>query len=131
MKNKISILALIIILAIPFRLLAEEMEIQLMEVIEMVSIPGDSPQDGPAQDPANPTRPTNFCATIDGSILTVNKLEVSIPYAQALVVDATNGNIIVNQSFTSSISRQITHAGIYILHIQTVGGSLWGQFVVQ
>jgi hypothetical protein len=80
---------------------------------------------------SNPTRPTNFRATIDGNLLAITKQEASIPFAQATVVNATTGGIVLNQQFTTSLSEQIGTPGVYALHIETAGGALVGQFIVQ
>ena len=131
MKNKILILALSLLFAMPCILHAEEIEIQLMEVIGMSTIPGDDPLDDPEQSDPEPPRPTDFRATINGNSLSINKLESTIPSAQATVVNASTGSIVVNQQFTSSLFEQISNSGVYVLHIQTAGGALVGQFVVQ
>ena len=115
----------------PCVLHAEEVEIQLMEVIQMSPLPGDDPLDDPEQFPGGPPRPRDFRATINGNTLAIQKLESTIPSAQATVVNASTGSIVVNQQFTSSYQGQISNAGVYVLHIQTEGGALVGQFIVQ
>lgn len=131
MKTKLLALVLGAMFILPCMVYAEEVEIQLIEVVEMSPLPGDSPLDGPNQDPDVPTRPTNFRATIDGTTLMVSKQEASIPSAQAIVVNASTGSVVVNQPFTTSISRQISKTGAYILRIQTANGALVGQFIVE
>lgn len=131
MRTKITALVLSILFALPCALRAEEMEIPLMEVVSMQVLPGDNPLDGPEQTPPNPTRPTNFRATIDGTTLMVDKQEQAIPSAQAIVVNASTGNVIINQSFTSSLTRPISTPGIYALRIHTANGDLVGQFRVE
>ena len=131
MKTKLLALVLSAMFVLPCMVHAEEVEIQLMEVVEMGVIEGDNPLDDSDQSPKDPTRPRDFRATIDGTTLTVNKQEASIPSAQAIVVNASTGSVVVNQPFTTSISRQISNAGAYILRIQTANGALVGQFVVQ
>ena len=131
MKTKLLIFALIASLALPCVLSAEEVEIQLMEVISLQPIPGDNPLDDPSQTPLEPPRPRSFHATINGNSLSVVKQDEAIPSAQAVVVNASTGNIVVNQQFTSSLSEQIATSGVYVLHIQTDGGALVGQFIVQ
>ena len=131
MKTKFIVLALSILFAMPCVLHAEEVEIQLMEIIGMGVIPGDDPLDDPIQSPPVPTRPTDFRATINGHALSIDKLEPSIPSAHATVENAATGNIVLNQQFSSSLYEQIFASGTYILHIQTDGGALVGQFVVQ
>ena len=131
MKTKLLALVLSAMLVLPCMVYAEEVEIQLTEVVEMTQLPGDNPLDDPDQYPDEPTRPRDFRATIDGTTLTVNKQETSIPSAQAIVVNASTGSLVFNQPFTTSITRQIPNAGVYVLRIQTVNGALVGQFVVQ
>lgn len=131
MKRKIFILALSALIAIPCVLRAEEIEITLMEVIQMNPLPGDDPLDDPEQSVPEPPRPTSFRATINGNSLSVQKLESAIPSAQATVVNASTGGVVVNQQFTNSLEAQITTQGVYVLHIATAGGALVGQFIVQ
>lgn len=131
MKSKTIALALSLLLTMPCVLRAEEIEIQLMEVVEMSILPGDNPLDDSNQSPKDPPRPRDFRATIDGTTLMVSKQEQTIPSAQAVVVNTSTGNVLVNQSFTSSLTRQISVPGIYALRIHTAGGDLVGQFIVQ
>lgn len=131
MKTKFLALALSVLLAMPCVLRAEEVEIQLMEVISMQPLPGDDPLDDPDTEGTTPTRPTDFRATINGNSLTILRQNSTIPSAQATVVNAQTGGIVVNQQFTSSLQEQIYNAGVYVLHIQTAGGALVGQFMVQ
>ena len=130
--KKISIWLLAVLLAMPCILHAEEIEIQLMEVIGVGVLPGgDGPLDNPTQSGEDPTRPTDFRATINGNSLTVLKQDANIPIAQATVVNASTGSIVLNQQFTTSINEQIANTGVYVLHIETAGGALVGQFIVQ
>lgn len=115
----------------PCVLHAEEIEIQLMEVVQLLPLPGDNPLDGSDHMGDTPTRPRSFRATINGTSLSINRQDNNIPSAQATVVNAANGSIVLNQQFTSSLSSQINNSGVYVLHIQTATGSLVGQFVVQ
>ena len=131
MKTKLMALVLGVLLTIPCLLRAEEVEILLMEVIQMGIIPGDNPLDDPEQSEPTPTRPTDFRATINGNAMSINKLNSTIPSAQATVVNASTGNTVINQQFTTSLSQQIANSGVYVLHIQTAGGALVGQFIVQ
>lgn len=131
MKTKILALALSLLITMPCVLHAEEIEIQLMEVVQLIPLPGDDPLDGHSEEGTNPTRPTSFRATINGTSLSINRQDSNIPSAQATVVNAANGSIVLNQQFTSSLLSQIANSGMYILHIQTASGALVGQFVVQ
>ena len=131
MKTKFFALVLGVLLTIPCVLHAEEVEIQLMEVIGMGTIQGDDPLDGNDHMGDVPPRPTDFRATITGNSLSVTNQSNSIPSAQAIVVNASNGGIVLNQQFTTSILHQVSNAGVYVLRIETAGGALVGQFVVQ
>lgn len=131
MKKNIFILTLAVLLLSPTILLAEEIEIQLTEVISMGIIPGNDPLDDPDQYPDTPPRPNDFRATINVNSLTILKQDEAIPSAQAVVVNASTGSVVVNEQFTNSLSRPIANAGVYVLRIETAGGALTGQFVVQ
>ena len=131
MKTKIIALALGVLLAMPCMLRAEEVEIQLMEVIGMGTISGDDPLDDPIQSPGDPPRPGDFHAVHNGNTLSIIKRNSTIPSAHATVVKVSNGSIVLNQQFTESLSEQIPASGAYVLHIQTDGGALVGQFIIQ
>ncbi|MBQ7631883.1 MAG: DUF3244 domain-containing protein, partial [Paludibacteraceae bacterium] len=77
------------------------------------------------------TRPNDFRATIDGNSLSIIKQDSSIPSAQAIVVNTSTGSIVVNEQFTNSLQEQISTNGTYVLRIETTGGALTGQFIVQ
>lgn len=108
-----------------------ETVIVLHEVIEAGFIGGDDPLDDPDAEGNTPPSPTSFRATINGNSLTVLKQDANIPVAQATVVNAATGSIVLNQQFTTSINEQIANTGVYVLHIETAGGALVGQFIVQ
>lgn len=131
MKKSLLALAVGALLAMPCVLHAEEIEIQLVEVIQMTPLPGYDPLDDPEQSEPTPTRPRDFRATINGNTLSIEKREEAIPSAQATVVNASTGGVVVNQQFTTTLSEQIATQGVYVLHIETAGGALVGQFVVQ
>lgn len=129
--KKILSLALVALLTMPCVLHAEEVVIQLMEVAQLEVLPGDNPLDGPDLSDPTPTRPTSFHATIDGNALSITKEDEAIPFAQAIVVNASTGAIVLNQQFTNTLQEQIANSGIYALRIETAGGALVGQFIVQ
>lgn len=131
MRHKLVTLTLIALFAMPVFLRAEEIEIQLMEVIGMEVLPGDNPLDNPERSGDTPPRPTDFRATIDGTTMSVSKQEPMIPSAQATVVNATTGSLVFNQQFTSAVSTQIATPGVYVLRIETATGALVGQFRVR
>lgn len=131
MKVKIITLVLSILFAMPVFLCAEEMEIPLMEVVGMEVIEGVNPLDNPDKEGDTPTRPTSFRATINGNSLTILKQEEAIPSAQAVVVNAATGRVVVNEQFTNSLSEQIATPGVYVLRISTADGALIGQFRVE
>lgn len=131
MKKSLLALAVGALLAMPCVLHAEEIEIQLVEVIQMTPLPGDNPLDDPEQSEPTPTRPNDFRATINGNTLSVSKENEAILSAQATVVNVATGGVVVNQQFTTTLSEQISTSGVYALRIETAGGALVGQFVVQ
>lgn len=131
MKTKILALVLGALLTIPCVLNAEEIEIQLMEVIGMTPLPGNEPLDDGEHMGSTPTRPNDFRATINGNSLTILKQEEAIPSAQAVVVNAATGSVVVNEQFTNSLSEQIATPGVYVLRISTASGALTGQFRVE
>ena len=102
-----------------------------MEIIQTSPIPGDNPLDGNDHMGDTPTRPTDFRATITGHSLHVTKQNSSIPSAQVAVVNASNGGLVLNQLMTDSMEETISNNGVYVLHIETDGGALVGQFIVQ
>ena len=131
MKKAYFILALGVLFAMPSTLRAEEVVIPLFEVITMSPLPGDNPLDSPSELGPDPTRPTDFRATINGNAFAITRQNSNIPSAQAIVVNASTGNIVVNSNFTESLQQQIPNAGVYVLNIQTANGALTGQFMVQ
>lgn len=129
--RKILSLALMALLTMPLLLRAEEREIPLMEVVTMNPLPGDNPLDDPYQSPNEPPRPRSFHATIDGHFLRIVMQAEEIPSAQVSVVNASTGGLVLNQPMTDSMEETISNTGVYVLHIETEGGALIGQFVVQ
>ena len=131
MKKVFFILAMGCLLTVPSVLRAEEVVIPLFEVVSLTPLPGDNPLDSPSELGPDPTRPGDFLATINGNALSVTILNEDIPSAQAIVVNASTGAIVVNEQFTESLEEQIPNAGVYVLNIQTANGTLSGQFMVQ
>ena len=131
MKKVLFTLTLCCLLAMPCILQAEEVVIPLFEVISMTPLPGDNPLDGNDHLGNLPPSPTDFRATINGNAFTITRQNSNIPSAQAIVVNASTGNIVVNSNFTESLQDQIPNTGIYVLNIQTATGALTGQFLVQ
>lgn len=131
MKKVLFILALGALFTMPALLHAEEVVITLHEVVSLNPLPGDNPLDGSNHMGSTPTDPTQFRAVINGHGLSVTKLTNNIPSAQAIVVNASTGSIVVNSNFTESLQQQIPNAGVYVLNIQTANGALMGQFMVQ
>lgn len=131
MRKTFLALVLGALLAIPCVLRAEEVEILLTEVVGMSVLPGADPLDGNDHMGSTPTRPNDFRATINGNLLSILKQTTTIPSAQATVVKASTGSMVLNRQFTNSLSEQIATPGVYVLRISTAGGDLVGQFVVQ
>ena len=131
MKKVFFVLALGILFTMPSILRAEEVIIPLHEVVSLSPMPGDNPLDGNDHLGNIPPHPNDFHATINGNAFSITNQNNDILSAQAMVVNASTGAIVVNEIFTESIEEQIPNAGIYVLNIQTTGGSLTGQFIVQ
>ena len=131
MKKVFFVLALGVLFAMPSILRAEEVIISLHEVVSLNPIPGDNPLDGENHMGHVPPSPTDFHATINGNAFSITNLNNAIQSAQAIVVNASTGSIVVNEQFTESLEEQIPNAGVYVLNIQTDGGALTGQFLVQ
>ena len=130
MKGKIFAMVLGVLITIPYSLKADEVEIPLQVIVEMQQPNGDSPLDDAGHMGQTPTRPGDFHAVHNGNTLSITRQNSSIPSAHATVVKVSNGSIVLNQQFTESLSEQIP-AGTYVLHIQTDGGALVGQFIIQ
>lgn len=131
MNKHFLILVLGLLLAMPFVLRAEEIEILLMEVTQMGSlVPGDEPLDGNDHLGDTPTRPNDFRTTINGNTLSITKLNEAIPFAHAIVTKVVNGNIVLNRHFVDSLTEQISSPGFYILTIQCNAGTFEGQFMI-
>ena len=131
MRTKFLIYALIFLFALPNSMRAEEVEILLIEVHSLNGNPEASIMDESHQNPNCPPCQTCFRATIDGRTLSITKQEPAIPSARARVVKATTGNVVLNQPFVDSLSEQISESGVYVLNIETDGGTLVGRFIVQ
>ena len=128
MKRTFITLVLGALLTIPCVLHAEEIEIQLTEVIQMNPLPGNDPLDGNDHMGDTPTRPTSFRATVDGRTLSVSIEEPAITGAQLRVYK--QGGLVVNRFFSSATAELLT-AGSYSLEIETDGGLLIGTFDVE
>ena len=131
MKVKLLLCAFSLLFALPLFVRAEEVEIPLMVVLEMESIGGLEPLDNPDKNPDTPPSPTSFRASINGNSLVIEKQDEAIPSAQATVVNASTGNVVLNQPFTDSLQEQVASAGVYVLRIETAGGALTGRFIVE
>ena len=103
MKRTFIALVLGALLTIPCALRAEEVEIQLMEVIQMTPLPGVDPLDGNDHMGDTPTRPRNFRATLNGNTLSIEKRVEAIPSAQATVVYASTGDVVVRHLFMTTL----------------------------
>lgn len=131
MKKVLIALVLGALLTMPSILRAEEVEIMLSVVLEMESIGGMDPLDSPNRSDVEPPRPNGFRASINGNSLVIEKQDEAIPSAQATVVNASTGNVVLSQPFTDSLQEQVASAGVYVLRIETAGGALTGRFIVE
>lgn len=131
MKVKLLLCAFSLLFALPLFVHAEEVEIPLRVVLEMESIGGVDPLDNSDKEITPPLPPILFRASINGNLLVIEKQDEAIPSAQATVVNASTGNVVLNQSFTDSLQEQVASAGVYVLRIETAGGALSGRFIVE
>jgi len=129
-KTKIWVLALGLILAMPFVLFAEEQEVEI-ELIEVVGggfLPGDDPLDGSGHIGANPTDPNQFHATITGRTLAVTSANAN---ATQVIVRNAAGNVVVNTQFYGYTSQQLSASGAHSIEIHNGGLTLVGNFQAQ
>ena len=131
MKVKFLVCAFSLLFALPLFVHAEEVEIPLRVVLEMESIGGLEPTDSSTEVGQIPPTPNGFRASINGNSLVIEKQDEAIPSAQATVVNASTGNVVLNQPFTESLQEQVASAGVYVLRIETAGGALTGRFIVE
>ena len=131
MKKVLIALVLGALLTMPSILRAEEVEIMLSVVLDMESIGGMDPLDSLNRSDVEPPRPNGFRASINGNSLVIEKQDEAIPSAQATIVNASTGNVVLNQPFTDSLQEQVASAGVYVLRIETAGGALAGRFIVE
>ena len=131
MKVKLLLCAFSLLCALPCFVRAGEVEIPLVVVLEMESIGGFEPTDSSTEKDKTPPRPTDFRASINGNSLVIEKQDEAIPSAQATVVNASTGNVVLNQPYTDSLQEQVASAGVYVLRIETAGGALSGRFIVE
>ena len=131
MKVKFLVCAFSLLFALPLFVHAEEVEIPLRVVLEMEPIGGLEPTDSSTEVGQTPPRPIDFRASINGNSLVIEKQVEAIPSAQATVVNASTGNVVLNQQFTESLQEQVASAGVYVLRIETAGGALSGRFIVE
>ena len=127
-KIKFLALALGLILAMPFVMVADDHE----EVIELIVVggstglmPGDDPFDGSGSIGINPTDPSQFYATITG-----RTLAVSVDNANNTHVIVRNGagNVVVNTQFVGFTSTQLAASGAHSIEIHNGGLTLVGNF---
>lgn len=127
MKKFYLLMAVILLMAMPFVLFAEEqeVEIELIEVVGASVLPGDNPLDGPGQSGADPTDPNQFCATITGRLLAVN---VNNSNNTQVIVRNAAGNVVVNTQFYGYTSQQLNASGAHSIEIHNGGMTLVGNF---
>ena len=111
----------------PCTLYAEELEIQLVEVSTIGTLPGDNPLDDPEQSVPEPPRPNDFRATITGSTL-----EITSGTHDARVIVRNSSNVqVLDRQFIGGTIEQLPLAGLYSLEIQSGSLTLIGVFEAQ
>ena len=127
MIKKFFVLALSLVLALPFVMVADDHE----EVIELVVVGsgnlglGDDPLDGPGEIGGNPTDPNQFYATITGRTLAVS---VSNGNNTQVIVRNGAGNVVMNTQFVGFTSTQLAASGAHSIEIHNGGLTLVGNF---
>ena len=126
MIKKFFVLALSLVLALPFVMTADDHE----EVIELIVVgagvlPGDDPLDGSEQSGGTPTDPSQFYATITGRTLAVS---VSNGNNTQVIVRNGAGNVVVNTQFVGFTSTQLAASGAHSIEIHNGGLTLVGNF---
>ena len=117
-------LALGLFLSMPCTLYAEELEIQLVEVSTIGTLPGDNPLDNPEQSVPEPPRPNDFRATITG-----RTLEITSGTHDARVIVRNSSNVqVLDRQFVGGTVEQLPLAGLYSLEIQSGSLTLVGAF---
>ena len=127
MKNKIFIL-LAMLIAMPILFadpVINEVEIELMEVAGAGFIGGDDPLDSPREEGTNPPQPTDFRATIAGSLLSVTSDNGNLT---RVIVRNSAGNIVLNRQFVGGTMEQLGTTGNHSIEIQNGGMTLVGMF---
>lgn len=124
--KKCLVLAIGLILAMPFVLLAEEksVEIELTEV-EGADFNPDPNLDSNGEMGSNPTRPTDFRATVTDRTLTVTSDNTN--NAQ-LIVRGDAGRVAVDTWFAGCTSHLFKASGVYTVEIYSCGMALVGEF---
>ena len=130
MKKFYLLMATILLMALPFVLLAEEqeVEIELIEVVGASVLPGDDPLDGNGEIGTNPTDPSQFYATITGRLLAVN---VNNSNNTQVIVRNAAGNVVVNTQFYGYTAQQLNASGAHSIEIRNGGMTLVGNFQAQ
>ena len=128
MIKKFFVLALSLVLALPFVMVADDHE----EVIELTVVGsaglnngGDDPFGNPEQEGTHPTQPTDFYATITGRTLAVS---VANSNNTQVIVRNGAGNVVVNTQFVGFTSTQLAASGAHSIEIHNGGLTLVGNF---
>ena len=127
MIKKFFTLALSLVLALPFVMVADDHE----EVIELTVVgsaglnSGDHPFDDSGHIGSDPTDPTQFYATITGRTLAVS---VSNGNNTQVIVRNGAGNVVVNTQFVGFTSTQLAASGAHSIEIHNGGLTLVGNF---
>lgn len=127
--KKCLILTIGLILVMPFVLHAEEkgIEIELI-VMEGADFNPDPTFDGNAEMGSNPTRPTDFHASIADRTLTVTSHNTN---NTQLIVRNDTGWVVVDTCFVGNASHQFNASGVYTVEIYCCGMVLVGEFRIQ
>lgn len=123
---------LLVALMMPSFSIASEYVVSLrlvsLELVPDVNPLDDIDRDGNIDPMVNPN---TFRVVVSGKDLSVTKQDDSVASAVVVVVKTTTGEVVVNETITDDIVRQISSNGNYTISIQTSNAALVGHFVVR
>ena len=128
MKTKLLAFALGLVFTMPLTLQAKVVEITLVEVVEMSTLPGENPLDDDDHMGTTPTNPNDFHAIINGHVLSV--AAPNGPLQSRLIVNKVDGTPVVNFPFRRTATVNLADTGEYTLTIKTGNHTFQGNFTV-
>ena len=132
MNTKIFAILFSLFLAMPFFVMAEDIEvvIPLQELVGSGNLGGgDNPLDNNGEIGNEPPLPNQFHATITGRTLAITVDNTNAN--RAIVRNVINGAVVMDTQFVGYTSNQLSASGNYVLEIHNNNLTLVGQFIAQ